>query len=196
MILFGFTACDDCFLGMKENQHEDLGKVPAEITECIPYHDGDTVKLVCTEGTIHLFKVERWIEKHETFRDRDCIIKHIVYESDNLLLTSDTYYKEITFRIDNYHGQGLTIGKNYIMEFINKGFRIPVDDVAREHFNMFDSIQVGKQFYRDAFIIQRLKFNPDIWGDTTNYPEAMLYNYEYGILQIIFTDGSFFDRQD
>lgn len=196
LIAFSFISCDNCFLGIKKNQHEDLGPISAEITKCIPYQDGDTLKFLDDDGNVHQFMVKRDFEDNVEVIGRDCYDEYFSFQSDYIEISSDSYLKKISLHIDNFNGLGLSIGRNYSLKTMGKYFRVPVDDVARGNVTKIDTFKVDGKNYLDVFLINRLNLNPEIYGDSTIYPNNIYYNYKNGILKIRFANGTYFSRKD
>lgn len=193
LIAFSFTACDECILGEK-NQHIDMGDIPLAIRDCVPYQDGDTVKFVDPEGNAHLFKVIRVLEYHETAIDYDCHINYIKYQTDSLLLYSDTYNRVITFGTSNYHPSGLNIIHSYSIHFGIRYFIVPISDKAINSVDQLDSLIVDGEIFTEVFVITPTVFGYS-WMDSIK-TDTIFYNYEYGMLKVTFDDSTFFIRND
>lgn len=194
LIVFGFFGCDECLFENNKNQLIDMGDIPSEIKECVPYQDGDTVKFVDTEGNVHLFKVIRAFEYHETSIDFDCHINYIKYQTDSLQLKSDTYNRVIVFEGSNYHPSGLNIINSYSMDLKTRYFIVPISDKAKNSVDQLDSLLVNGEIYMDVFVI-----NPTIYIDRYQdsiHAETIYYNYKYGMLKIAFSDSTYLIRKE
>lgn len=193
-IIFGFFGCVECLFENKKNQRIDMGDIPSEIKECVPYQDGDTVKFIDSQGNVHLFNVIRAFEYHETSKDFNCHINYIKYQTDSLQLKSDTYNRVIIFEGSNYHPSGLNIIHSYSMDFKTRYFIVPISDKAKNSVDQLDSLIVNGEIYTDVFVI-----NPTTYINRYQdsiHAEAIYYNYKYGMLKIAFSDSTHLIRKE
>ncbi len=171
-----------------------MGDIRTSIRECVPYQDGDTVKFVDPEGIVHLFRVIRAFEYHETSNDFDCHINYIKYQTDNLQLNSETYNKVIIFETSNYHPTGLNNINSYSMDFKTRYFIVPISDKAKNSVDQLDSLIVNGKIYTDVFVI-----NPTVYisrYQDSIHAETIYYNYKYGMLKIDFSDSTYLIRKE
>jgi len=158
------------------------GPIPDKALACVPYKDGETYKLIHTEGLVIEFAstrktTQQWSECTE------CCKYEYHYETNHTLLIPDYPIFNIEFYISNMDTSYIqcygTAGKY--------GFGIPTQPEQQyPYYKQIDSMFINSEYYYDIFGFKT--DNGYSYQDSIRV-DSIFYNYEFGIVKILMSNG-------
>ena len=177
LFIFIIYACPPCDREIIEN-----GPLPQSALDCVPYQDGEIYKLKYSEDLIINFTAERRTEENwQESRGQWCG-PETHYEENNTVLKADYPLFDIGFEMNNYDTTRI-----YCHAYIgNSGYYIPIPDSQHQvsYSEKFDSMFFDGNTYKDVYIMTSASSN-----DATSSGDSLYYNYEFGILKYIRSNG-------
>jgi len=178
LLLNGCIPCDTVII---EN-----GPLPDSALRFVPYQNGKIYKFRHSKGLVINFDTYRETREEWT-HCAECCSYEYHYEVNSTRLTPNypifDFYFEISNRDTSYFECYTTIGKY--------GFYIPTADFQLDYFEKVDSLIIDSVTYKDVF-----KLNSDYgsyYDKDSIYADSLYYNYEYGILKILMSNGESYE---
>src|SRR5690554_4637614 len=114
--------------------------LPDNVSEMIPYEDGDQILLKHNRGAEIAFDVARESHKNERYCDHCC--SNSTYESESLVISSDypifDFKIELTATEDSSYYYSIYMGRN--CSFV----------IEQEGMQTFDSVKVNNKYYNEV----------------------------------------------
>ena len=162
----------------------DLGDVPDDGLAFVPYQPGNTINLEHSEGLTITYSIQRESREEQTWCEWCC---ESVYR-----------YEELTTKLTpNYPTPGIEITMNnsdstfiQCSVYTDGGyFMIPTHEEIHSYDQKVDSIQIGLETYFDVFLL-----GTDSWNKSEGeiYTDSLYYNYEFGIIKLIKSNGEYY----
>ena len=177
-----FHGCWPCHTITIEN-----GPLPEKALAFVPYQDGETYKIGHSKGLVINYRATRettdgWTECTE------CCKYEYHYQINTIRLVPDYPVFELYFEISNPD----TAFINCYGSAGKYNFLIPASEMQSEYFESEDSLKLGDIFYKDVF-----KLKSSYWSHQDSiFADSMYYNYEFGILKLIMSNGEYYEITD
>lgn len=166
----------------------DLGPLTDEVLELLPYEDEAIVNFKREDGSIFPFNVHRETQKQYLNDQDECTSFTTIYEINTTLLTPPDSSQVVRIWVSNLqevNGYDARVGYSRFM--------IPVSESSREQAEKEDSLMVNDVVYYDVF---RLYGEPADPAFTDSLQAVtMLFNDDFGILEVLRSDGSHYRLQ-
>lgn len=176
-ILFVFIlyGCPPCDREVIEN-----GPLPQSALECVPYQDGENYKLKYSDELIISFTAERRTEENwQESRGQWCG-PETHYESNTTVLKADYPLFDIGFTMNNYDTNAI-----HCFAYIGEStFYIPVSEFQQSNYEKTDTMIIDETIYEDVFVMTITTSSGE-----TFLTDSLYYNFEFGILKYIKSNG-------
>ena len=175
LILVLLSSC--CKEGVEVNRY-----LLTEIEkECIPYQNNETIRFIHSNGYQFDFTVSNRHTRMERTEAHHCGENYSTYESLKVGLFSNTpeLYVDLEM-VSNAHNPFMTISINSYHFYLNIS-SAPDFDTLTINEKLYNNIYLGEFFNADSLTI---------------LPKEILYNKEYGIIQIEMTNEEKFTIND
>ena len=170
------------------NKVTDLGPLTDEVLELLPYENEEVVNFRREDGSIFPFNVQRETQKQYLNDQDECTSFTTIYEINNTLLTPSDSSQAVRIWVSN-----LQEVSGYDARVGYSRFMIPVSEASREQAETEDSLTVNDVVYYDVF---RLYGEPADPAFTDSLQAVtMLFNDDFGILEVLRSDGSYYQLQ-
>jgi len=164
-------------------------KIPDSIINCLPYKNGDVVNFINSDDIILLYQVKRETNIGIEYWNDECSVERMHYELNQTDLKSVDSKFDMKLVVSNYNPIN-----TYLLEISHNDFRIPVSENSQEYADIVDSMLINNVLYYNVFIRKSEAISP-YYIDSIQ-ADIVFYNYEFGILEIDFTDGETYQRID
>lgn len=164
-------------------------KIPDSVLNYLPYKNGDVVDFINSDDIIISYQVTRETKIGIEYLNDECSVERMHYEQNQTDLNSVDSKFDIRLIVSNY----IPIN-TYLLEISHHNFRIPVSENSQEYADVVDSMLINNVLYYNVFIREREAIIP-YYIDSVQ-ADTIFYNYEFGILEIDFTDGETYRRID
>jgi hypothetical protein len=165
----------------------DHGTLSEEAIRCSPYLDGQTYSFIHSGGQKVSFLASRTREERTAFRD-DC--HEVRSESDVSTLTPD--YPLFSCNVGIHKTDSAWF--ECIIWAGGSGFWLPYTSQILKDYIYFDSLQFGQNWYREVYKIGNSWSNGIPEGEIK--ADSIYYNTSHGILNILMTNGEFYEISD
>jgi hypothetical protein len=188
--LFLLTACPIC---REETVEKDLGELPENILDLVPYQDEETYHLIHSAGQVINYSSTRETTDYQYFCEHCCKYTYIT-DRNTATMTPDypifTIKTEIGCTGEDKLGQ---ISYYIYLELVDLAYSyIPTSlDTFHEDI-LVDSLVQDGVIYQNVYKLKLNNYNTS--GDIT--ADSLYYNYEKGIIKIKMTNDETYKIQE
>lgn len=171
-----------------EPQTFDMGKIPGDVMDRLPYADGETMNLVHSAGHMIQFSIEQTIEDKEEISCNECCNTYL-YEEVKTVFHPDHPVFDCQIRLNSMdtiiYMMNISIGRAF--------YQVPVADSMWTSVDIEDSMQIGNRFYHDVFRLKNLHdFGEANTSEATIQIDSLYFNFKEGILKITMTNDEYY----
>jgi hypothetical protein len=173
------SSCWPCDTVIIEN-----GTLPDAALKFIPYQNGETYQFQHSNGLIINFESIRETREEWTYCT-ECCKNEYHFEVNSTILIPDYPVFDFQFEISN-EDTALYICNAFIGR---NGFVIPTSEVQYDFFERVDFIVIDSKCYYEVW---KLKSYGSYYNEDTVYADSLFYNYDFGILKILMSNGEYY----
>lgn len=162
------------------------GPLPDSALNIVPYQHAETYRFKHSNGWVINFETYRETRDERTFCTECCSYEYH-FEVNSTRLTPDYPIFDFHFEISNidttYIDCYASIGKY--------GFYIPTSKNQLGYYQKVDSIIIDSLTYYEVF---KLKSDyGSYYGNDSIYADSLFYNYKWGVLKILMSNGEYYE---
>ncbi len=188
ILQFLLVACPNC----PEPEHIDVGEIPEEILNLVPYQDGESYNFIHSEGQVILFSTQRNTEEEYFSCENYCCETIYEYDLNTTRLTPNYTLFPIKIIISTNNFQetptayylNLKIGTGYV--------QIPQSTENNYNGTFVASININNIDYTNVY-----KLKASTYETATGIKiDSVYYNYQKGILKILMDNEEYYEIQE
>lgn len=181
LLMISLIACPPCNPIIVDN-----GQIPEQALSTIPYQDGDTCVFKHSNGLEINFFVTRQTTTESSYWEH-CEEYTYQYQINSAKLLPDYPVFEFNLAISNLD----TTNLNFYASIGKFGFMVPVSEEQYMYAAIVDSVFIASDWYYDVFRLKSDYYNYN-FSDSI-YADSLYYNYEFGILKILMSNGEYYE---
>jgi hypothetical protein len=187
IVLAMMPGCWPC-----DPQTFDMGKIPQDIVDQLPYGHGDVIRLKHSGGHMITFSIDQTTEAREDIFCDECC-HTFLYEEVTTRLHPDHPVFDCSMYLNNMdtimYFLNISIGRAY--------YQLPVTDSTWAYYDRADSLQIGDRFYRDVYRLgDQYQFGTGDAHEGVIAVDSLYFNFTEGILKITMTNDESFELVD
>ena len=177
------SCCRPC-----EPKMFDMGNIPQEVLDRLPYEDNDIMELVHSAGRVIRFSITHTVEDKEEIVCFDCCNTYL-YEEASTSFRPDHPVFDCSMRLNNMdtimYFLDISIGRAY--------YQVPVSDSTWAYYDRVDSVRIGGRFYHEVYRLgDQYQFGADGEQEGIIAVDSLYFNFAEGILKITMTNDEYY----
>jgi hypothetical protein len=183
IVLAMMSGCRPC-----EPQMFDMGEIPQEVLDRLPYKNCENMELVHSAGRVIQFSITHTVENKEDIICFDCCNTYL-YEEARTIFHADHPVFDCSMRLNNMdtimYFLNISIGRSF--------YEVPVSDSTWTYYDRVDSMRIGGRFYHKVYrLADQYHFGTDDAQEGVIAVDSLFFNFAEGILKITMTNDEYY----